>query len=210
MISGRRRHYRRVFPIVVGAYMILSTVLIPLGFKFMTLLGTKSLLLSKLSLMISLMGGIKKVFGYGTEAIVHSYYTPTYYPTAAHPPAYPTYYDPWRRDEFRKISHYDEPAIDYSHFSEEIEQPLFAVESPVPQSYLLDLKCRQYVQHLPQANYLSVRSNRCLPYQNSPNLILSNLQIVYRNSEAMSTSTCYLFIRLNLPTSYVVYPVPTS
>ncbi|XP_065212208.1 uncharacterized protein LOC135839888 isoform X2 [Planococcus citri] len=119
-IEGRRRHYRRVFPIVVGAYMILSTVLIPLGFKFMTLLGTKSLLLSKLSLMISLMGSIKKLFGYGTEAIVHSYYTPTYYPTAAHPPAYPSYYDPWRRDEFRKISNYDEPAIDYSHFSEEI------------------------------------------------------------------------------------------
>lgn len=119
MISGRRRHYRRVFPIMVGAYMILSTVLIPLGFKFMTLLGTKSLLISKLSLIIALMGGIKKIFGFGAEVVAPPHYS-SLYPTAAYPPVYPSYYDPWRRDEFRKISHFDDPT-EYSHYSEEIE-----------------------------------------------------------------------------------------
>lgn len=99
--------------------MILSTVLIPLGFKFMMLLGGKSLLVSKLSLIIALMGGIKKILGFGTEVVVPSHYPS--YPTAAYPPpAYPSYYDPWRRDEFRKISHFYEPT-EYSHYSEEIE-----------------------------------------------------------------------------------------
>lgn len=118
MISGRRRHYRRVFPIMVGAYMILSTVLIPLGFKFMTLLGTKSLLVSKLSLIIAMMGGIKKYMGFGNDySAPHSHFSP-YYPSMYG--SFPSYYDPWRRDEFRKISHYEDP-VDYTHYTEEVE-----------------------------------------------------------------------------------------
>ena len=112
MISGRRRHYRKVFPIMVGAYMILSTVLIPLGFKFMTLLGTKSLLVSKLSLIIAMMGSIRKIMGYSNNDTPQVPYTP-YYP-------YAPYYDPWRRDEFKKSSTAYEEPIEYSHW-EEIE-----------------------------------------------------------------------------------------
>ena len=94
---------------MVGAYMILSTVLIPLGFKFMTLLGTKSLLISKLSLIIAMMGSIRKYMGYSNETPHVNY--PTYYP-------YPSYYDLWRRDDFRKSSTaYDEP-IEYAHWEE--------------------------------------------------------------------------------------------
>ncbi|XKL60268.1 hypothetical protein PGB90_001284 [Kerria lacca] len=119
MISGRRRHYRRVFPIMVGAYMILSSVLMPLGFKFMTLLSAKSLLLSKLSLIMALMGGIKKYMGfkndYSAPPSHYSSFSPYY------PQVYPSYYDPWRRDEFRKISHHYEDPFEYTHFTEEVE-----------------------------------------------------------------------------------------
>lgn len=62
---GRRRHaYKKVFPIIVGTYMIMSAVLIPLGFMFMSTLGGKALLVSKMALMISLMSNIKKIFSY--------------------------------------------------------------------------------------------------------------------------------------------------
>ncbi len=118
VISGRRRHYRRVFPIMVGAYMILSAVLIPLAFKFMTLLGTKSFLLSKLSLIIALMGGMKKYMGFRNDygaSPPHSFYPPIY------SPYYPPYYDPWRRDEFKKVSQNYEFPAEYAHFSEEVE-----------------------------------------------------------------------------------------
>lgn len=71
VLLGRRRHaYRRVFPIVVGTYMIMSAVLLPLGFMFMSTLGGKALLVSKIALMISLMSNIKKIFSY-------EYYVPT-------------------------------------------------------------------------------------------------------------------------------------
>lgn len=63
--AGRRRHaYRKVFPIIVGTYMIMSAVLIPLGFMFMSTLGGKALLVSKMALMVSLMSNIKKIFSY--------------------------------------------------------------------------------------------------------------------------------------------------
>lgn len=61
MISGRRRHYRRIFPIVISAYMALSAVLIPLGFKLMAVLTAKSMLVSILSVFFSMMGVMKRV-----------------------------------------------------------------------------------------------------------------------------------------------------
>ncbi|XP_060868178.1 uncharacterized protein LOC132943275 [Metopolophium dirhodum] len=75
--EGRRRHaYRRVFPIIVGTYMIMSAVLIPMGFMFMSTLGGKALLVSKMALMVSLMSNIKKIFSY-------EYYVPPA-PAAGH------------------------------------------------------------------------------------------------------------------------------
>lgn len=69
--AGRRRHaYRKVFPIIVGTYMIMSAVLIPMGFMFMSTLGGKALLISKMALIISLMSNIKKIFSY-------EYYVPS-------------------------------------------------------------------------------------------------------------------------------------
>ncbi|XP_022175976.1 uncharacterized protein LOC111037619 [Myzus persicae] len=76
-VEGRRRHaYRRVFPIIVGTYMIMSAVLIPMGFMFMSTLGGKALLVSKMALMVSLMSNIKKIFSY-------EYYVPPA-PAASH------------------------------------------------------------------------------------------------------------------------------
>lgn len=68
-----------------------------------------------------MMGGIKKIFGFGTVGTDQAFQSPysSLYPTA-YPSFYPPYYDPWRRDEYRKISHYDEPH-EYSHYSEEVE-----------------------------------------------------------------------------------------
>ncbi|VVC40173.1 Protein of unknown function DUF1676 [Cinara cedri] len=81
-VEGRRRHaYRKVFPIIVGTYMIMSAVLIPMGFMFMSTLGGKALLVSKMALMISLMSNIKKMFSY-------EYYVPPA------PPAGPQH---WKR-----------------------------------------------------------------------------------------------------------------
>lgn len=76
--TGRRRHaYRKVFPIIVSTYMIMSAILIPLGFMFMSTLGGKALLVSKMALMVSLMSNIKKIFSY-------EYYVPPAAPPASH------------------------------------------------------------------------------------------------------------------------------
>lgn len=77
MISGRRtRAYRRVFPVIVGAYMILYSIIIPLSFKFMLLLGGKTLLISKLALFLAMIGSLKKYIGPGEE--YHHHYPPPY------------------------------------------------------------------------------------------------------------------------------------
>lgn len=61
MISGRqRRVYRRVFPVIVGVYMIFYSILIPLSFKFLLLLGAKTLFMSKIALLMALIGNLKK------------------------------------------------------------------------------------------------------------------------------------------------------
>lgn len=76
--TGRRRHaYRKVFPIIVGTYMIMSAILIPMGFMFMSTLGGKALLVSKMALMVSLMSNIKKIFSY-------EYYVPPAPPAGHH------------------------------------------------------------------------------------------------------------------------------
>ncbi|RZF32759.1 hypothetical protein LSTR_LSTR009868 [Laodelphax striatellus] len=60
--EGRRRHqYRKAFPMMVAGYMMLSAFLVPLGFQFMAMIGGKALLLSKMALMMSMLGGFKKL-----------------------------------------------------------------------------------------------------------------------------------------------------
>ena len=86
MISGRRlHHYRRVFPLIVGAYMILYSILIPLSFKSLLLLGGKTLLVSKLALFLAMVGSLKKYMSNAES-----------YP-AAHPhyPPHPYHHDPY-------------------------------------------------------------------------------------------------------------------
>lgn len=88
MISGRqRRVYRRVFPVVVGVYMIFYSILVPLSFKFLLLLGGKTLLMSKIALFMSLIGNLKK------QAVEGS-----------HIPQYPSnpYYHHRRKNDFKR------------------------------------------------------------------------------------------------------------
>lgn len=46
---------------MVAGYMMLSAFLVPLGFQFMAMIGGKALLLSKLALMMSMLGGFRKL-----------------------------------------------------------------------------------------------------------------------------------------------------
>lgn len=93
MISGRRlHHYRRVFPVIVGAYMILYSILIPLSFKLLLLLGGKTLLISKLALFLSMVGSLKKYVGYAEDNHAHSHYSPHSYPPQPYYPSSPYYH----------------------------------------------------------------------------------------------------------------------
>lgn len=89
MISGRqRRVYRRVFPVIVGVYMIFYSILIPLSFKFLLLLGGKTLFMSKVALFISLIGNLKK-------QAAESAHVPHY-------PSNPYYYQHHRKNDFKR------------------------------------------------------------------------------------------------------------
>nr|XP_018898117.1 PREDICTED: uncharacterized protein LOC109031198 [Bemisia tabaci] len=87
-LEGRgHHHYRRVFPIVVTTYMIMSTFLIPMGFQFMAMLGGKALVLSKLAFLWSLLGVSRRIFPYsypdGYAPPHHDFHQPGLY-RAAH------------------------------------------------------------------------------------------------------------------------------
>ncbi|KAK3907854.1 Perilipin-4 [Frankliniella fusca] len=54
--EGRRRHqYRKVFPVLVTGFMILISLMVPLGFQFMAMIGGKALLMSKMALIMASM-----------------------------------------------------------------------------------------------------------------------------------------------------------
>ncbi|XP_052126405.1 uncharacterized protein LOC113206618 [Frankliniella occidentalis] len=54
--EGRRRHqYRKVFPVLVTGFMILMSLMVPLGFQFMAMIGGKALLMSKMALIMASM-----------------------------------------------------------------------------------------------------------------------------------------------------------
>lgn len=62
--SGRRRHNRRknqIMPMLMMGILVMGSVLIPMGFQFLAVLGGKALILAKLALMLSSIQGLKKV-----------------------------------------------------------------------------------------------------------------------------------------------------
>ncbi|XP_057340110.1 uncharacterized protein LOC130677382 [Microplitis mediator] len=64
VIEGRRRHHRRrnhLMPMLMMGVLVMGSVLIPMGFQFLAVLGGKALLLAKLALMLSSIQGLKKI-----------------------------------------------------------------------------------------------------------------------------------------------------
>uniref|UniRef100_A0A0K8SF77 Uncharacterized protein n=1 Tax=Lygus hesperus TaxID=30085 RepID=A0A0K8SF77_LYGHE len=60
-VEGRRRRYRRAFPIMVIGFIILSSFLVPLGFQFMSMVGGLALILSKMAFAMSMYSGYQRV-----------------------------------------------------------------------------------------------------------------------------------------------------
>ncbi|XP_015119200.1 uncharacterized protein LOC107042607 [Diachasma alloeum] len=65
LVEGRRRHHRRrnqhLMPMMMMGLLIMGSVLIPMGFQFLAVLGGKALILAKLALMLSSIQGLKKI-----------------------------------------------------------------------------------------------------------------------------------------------------
>ncbi|BES95908.1 Protein of unknown function (DUF1676) [Nesidiocoris tenuis] len=60
-VEGRRRRFRRMFPMMVAAFMLTAAFVVPLGFQFMAMIGGKALLLSKLAFFSAMYSGYRRV-----------------------------------------------------------------------------------------------------------------------------------------------------
>ncbi|CAD1469634.1 unnamed protein product [Heterotrigona itama] len=62
--EGRRRHRRRhnhMVPLMMMGFLLMGSILIPMGFQFLAVLGGKALLLAKMALILSSIQGLKKI-----------------------------------------------------------------------------------------------------------------------------------------------------
>ncbi|CAL7942263.1 unnamed protein product [Xylocopa violacea] len=63
--EGRRRHNRRrnnnMVPLMMLGFVLMGSILIPMGFQFLAVLGGKALLLAKMALILSSIQGLKKI-----------------------------------------------------------------------------------------------------------------------------------------------------
>ncbi|XP_025990090.1 uncharacterized protein LOC105197861 [Solenopsis invicta] len=58
---GKRRRKNNLFPMMVMGLMIVGTILVPMGFQFLAVLGGKALILAKMALILSSIQGLKKI-----------------------------------------------------------------------------------------------------------------------------------------------------
>lgn len=58
-------HFKHLFPLTVVIFMKMVTLLVPLGFQFMAMIGGKALLLSKMALLLASLQGLKNVANHG-------------------------------------------------------------------------------------------------------------------------------------------------
>uniref|UniRef100_A0A1B6DDF5 Uncharacterized protein n=1 Tax=Clastoptera arizonana TaxID=38151 RepID=A0A1B6DDF5_9HEMI len=59
--TGRHKNpYRKSFPIIIIAFMMMLAFVIPMGFQFMVMVGGKALLLSQMALIFGLSGAFRK------------------------------------------------------------------------------------------------------------------------------------------------------
>ncbi|XP_076232882.1 DUF1676 domain-containing protein Osi23 [Calliopsis andreniformis] len=64
VFEGRRRHKRRhhhMMPLMMMGFLLMGSILIPMGFQFLAVLGGKALLLAKMALILSSIQGLKKI-----------------------------------------------------------------------------------------------------------------------------------------------------
>ncbi|XP_016838800.1 uncharacterized protein LOC107980819 [Nasonia vitripennis] len=57
----RRRRQMQMMPIIMMGVLLMGSVLIPMGFQFLAVLGGKALILAKMALMLSSIQGLKKI-----------------------------------------------------------------------------------------------------------------------------------------------------
>ncbi|XP_028049117.1 uncharacterized protein LOC105829929 [Monomorium pharaonis] len=55
----RRRHY--MLPLMMMGLLLMGTILVPMGFQFLAVLGGKALILAKMALILSSIQGLKKI-----------------------------------------------------------------------------------------------------------------------------------------------------
>ncbi|XP_029046833.2 uncharacterized protein LOC114877881 [Osmia bicornis bicornis] len=65
IFEGRRRRFRRkynnVLPFMMMGFLLMGSILVPMGFQFLAVLGGKALLLAKMALILSSIQGLKKI-----------------------------------------------------------------------------------------------------------------------------------------------------
>ncbi|CAK9818455.1 hypothetical protein ANTQUA_LOCUS9816 [Anthophora quadrimaculata] len=77
VFKGRRRRHRRrhnhMIPLLMMGFLLMGSILIPMGFQFLAVLGGKALLLAKMALILSSIQGLKKIATNGVNyGLYHS------------------------------------------------------------------------------------------------------------------------------------------
>ncbi|XP_077281155.1 DUF1676 domain-containing protein Osi23 [Temnothorax americanus] len=63
VVQGRKRHRRRnyMFPAMMMGLLLMGSIIVPMGFQFLAVLGGKALILAKMALILSSIQGLKKI-----------------------------------------------------------------------------------------------------------------------------------------------------
>lgn len=56
-----------MMPLLMMGFVLMGTILIPMGFQFLAVLGGKALLLAKMALILSSIQGLKKIASNGVN-----------------------------------------------------------------------------------------------------------------------------------------------
>ncbi|XP_025074941.1 uncharacterized protein LOC105430372 isoform X1 [Pogonomyrmex barbatus] len=62
IVQGRRRRRKsHMFPLMLMGLLLMGSILVPMGFQFLAVLGGKALILAKMALILSSIQGLKKI-----------------------------------------------------------------------------------------------------------------------------------------------------
>ncbi|KAL1452438.1 hypothetical protein WDU94_006671 [Cyamophila willieti] len=78
--QGRKgHHYRKVYPLIVASYMVVSAMLLPVGFKSLLMLGTAAIIFAKVAVALNALvlyrktGSASHPIAYGVPVPVPTY-----------------------------------------------------------------------------------------------------------------------------------------